>query len=295
MNNSLIRHLSNIATELHVISDDGEIIQPGQYKYEVNYTLPYGIPSSFEGVYGSVRYTAKVNIDKLFKDNNDMAQEFKVETPFDEPESTITNTNQFFNQMQPPIRVDNSVDYCCCGCRPSSLQITTTTTSGRYETGQSIPLTVECHNSKNVHKFKLDITLCKITSYHSTLPVTEVKRQTEILSKLTLTNKDHFDTKTWAGNLKVPFIDIPNLHKCAIIDIKFVIQTSVSIDGALRNIELNEIMLHIEPGEPIINCEAHAKLAPLQDTMEEFDSLLFYENTESRKLLNPFNFFYQSN
>lgn len=252
------------------------MMQPGKYKYEVKYTLPHGIPSTFHGKYGSVLYTAKVNIDKLFKDE-DFVHEFKVEVPFS------CNDHVYFNHIQPPVRVDNSVDFCCCGFRPSSLQITTTTSSGRYETGDSIPLTVECHNAKNVHKFKLDLTLCKITSFHSTFPETEVKNETVMLSQLTLTNTDSFDSKTWAGNLKVPFVEVPNIQKCAIMAVQFVIKTTVSIGGALRNIELSEILLHIEPGEAIVHSEAEGKLAPIQDKMEEFDSLLFYENTGSRK------------
>lgn len=113
--------------------------------------------------------------------------------------------------------------------------------------------------------------------------MTEVKRDVEVLSRLTLSNDDQFDTKTWAGKLKVPFIEIPNLQKCAIIDIKFVIRTKVKINGSLGAIELNEISLMIEPGEAILNHEADAKLAPIINKMEEFDSLLLYNGDESRK------------
>lgn len=82
--------------------------------------------------------------------------------------------------------------------------------------------------------------------------------------------------------MKIPFVDIPNLQKCAIIDVQFVIRTMASIGGALKNIHLNEISLIVEPGKAIINEEANEKLAPLAKEMEEFDSLLLYD-AESRK------------
>lgn len=248
-------------------------MQPGTYKYEVSYTLPHSIPSTFHGKHGSVLYTAKLSIDKRFQDNSDLCKEFCVESPSD---------NHLYSDFDAPITVDNSIDFCCCGCRPSSLKTTTTIPRGTYVTGEAIPLTVECHNHKNIHKFKLDIKLCKITTFHSTIPETEVKQEIQVLSELLLTNKDHFDTKTWAGKLKMPFIEIPNLQKCAIIDIQFVIRTTASIDFALKNVRLNEITLLIEPGQPIINHEATEKLAPLAKEMEEFDSLLAYDK-DTRK------------
>lgn len=252
-------------------------MQPGTYKYEVNYTLPYGIPSTFHGKYGSVQYTAKVNIDKLFRDTDISRKEFVVETPFD------SHNIHLYADYLLPVRVENTIDFCCCGCRPASLTVNTLTPSAHYETGQSIPLTVECHNVRNIHKFKLDIKLCKIVSFHSTVPLTEIKRDTEVLSRLTLSNKDKFDTKTWAGKLRVPFIEIPSLQNCAIIDIQFVIRTTASINGSLKDIKLNEISLLIVPGAAILNNEAEPKLAPLLNQMEEFDSLLLYNGDESRK------------
>lgn len=263
--------------------DNGSIMQPGTYKYEVTYTLPHGIPSTFHGQYGNVIYTAKLSIDKHFQNNSDLCREFVVESPFDD-------TTHLYSDFEAPVTVDNSIDFCCCCCRPSQLDISTTIPTGAYTTGQNIPLTVECQNIKNIHRFKLDIKLCKIISFHSTLPETEIKKDVQVLSELILTNKDQFDTKTWAGKLKIPFVDIPNLQKCAIIDVQFVIKTMANIGGALKNIHLNEISLLVEPGKAIINEEANEKLAPLAKEMEEFDSLLLYD-AESRKFLkNPLFF-----
>jgi len=260
-------------------NDEGDTtMQPGTYKYEVNYTLPYGIPSTFHGKYGNIRYTASITIDKLFREDNTFRKEFIVETPIDPHDLHL------YASYLAPLQVENSIDFCCCGCRPSSLAIRTTTTSGRFETGQVIPLTVECRNVRNIRKFKLDIKLYKIVSFHSTVPVTEIKRDTEMLSRLTLSNTDKFDTKTWAGKLKVPFIEIPNVQRCAIIDVKFVIRTTANVNGSLHNIELNEIMLLIEPGEPIVHEDANEKLAPVLNKMEEFDSLMLYNGDESPPL-----------
>ncbi|XP_063709793.1 arrestin domain-containing protein 17-like [Culicoides brevitarsis] len=253
------------------VDDNGSILQPGTYKYEVTYTLPHSIPSTYHGEHGSVVYTAKLSIDKHFKDNPELTKEFIVESPFED------TAHLFVPTLDAPITVDNSIDFCCCCCRPSQLGISTTIPTGAYTTGQNIPLTVECQNIKNIHRFKLDIKLCKIISFHSTQPETEVKKDIKVLSQLVLTNKDHFDTKTWAGKLKIPFVDIPNLQKCAIIDVQFVIRTMASIDGALKNVQLNEISLHVEPGKAVINEEANEKLAPLAKEMEEFDSLLLYD------------------
>lgn len=226
-----------------------------------------------------MRYTAKVNIDKLFRDDSAFSREFTVETPFD-PAHDI----HLYANLVAPVSVENAIEFCCCGCRPAAFAVNLSTSSGRYETGDQIALTVECHNLRNVHRFSLDIKLCKIVTFHSTQPVTEVKSDTEVLSRLQLTNTDSFDTKTWVGNLKVPFVEIPNLQKCILIDVRFVIRTVVHIRGALTpNLALNEISLLIEPGEPVVNSEADNKLAPIINKMEEFDSLLLYNGDESRE------------
>lgn len=59
--------------------DHGEItLNAGSYIYPFSVELPEDIPSSFEGLYGYVRYTAQATIDKPWKFDHNARTVFTV-------------------------------------------------------------------------------------------------------------------------------------------------------------------------------------------------------------------------
>ena len=60
------------------------MLQPGLYRYPFNFQIPPNAPSSFAGIYGSVRYYVNVTLEKpgLFSNENGV-QYFTVVRPLD--------------------------------------------------------------------------------------------------------------------------------------------------------------------------------------------------------------------
>ena len=53
-------------------------MEAGTHKYPFSFTLPPNVPSSFEGYYGHVRYTAKATMDRPWKFDHDTRSAFTV-------------------------------------------------------------------------------------------------------------------------------------------------------------------------------------------------------------------------
>lgn len=60
----------------------GELeIQPGTYGYAFRCQLPEGLPTSLEGEYGHIRYTARVNLDRPMWPDQEYESAFTVIKP----------------------------------------------------------------------------------------------------------------------------------------------------------------------------------------------------------------------
>ncbi len=55
----------------------------GQHEYPFTFHLPQNLPTSFEGQYGYVRYSAKANIDRPWKFDHDTKSAFTVICQYD--------------------------------------------------------------------------------------------------------------------------------------------------------------------------------------------------------------------
>lgn len=60
----------------------GELnIGPGTYQYDFHVQLPYGLPTSLEGVHGYIRYAATVTLDRPRWANQTFEEAFTVIKP----------------------------------------------------------------------------------------------------------------------------------------------------------------------------------------------------------------------
>lgn len=41
-------------------------MEPGEYRYPFHFTLPYQLPTSFEGIYGSLRYYVRASLNRRY-------------------------------------------------------------------------------------------------------------------------------------------------------------------------------------------------------------------------------------
>ncbi len=60
------------------MSGDNHVLPAGYYQYPFQFQLAQGLPSSFEGVHGHVRYYLRSNIDKPWKFDHVTKKPFTV-------------------------------------------------------------------------------------------------------------------------------------------------------------------------------------------------------------------------
>lgn len=68
-------------------------LEVGEHVYPFNVSLPHQLPSTFNGEYGHVRYTAKVTIDIPWGKDKENETLFEVISPFnlnDEPSLSVS-------------------------------------------------------------------------------------------------------------------------------------------------------------------------------------------------------------
>lgn len=58
-------------------------IQPGNYDYPFTFRVPDNCPSSFEGVFGRIRYKVKAVVDRAFKFDQEKKVAIRVWVPLD--------------------------------------------------------------------------------------------------------------------------------------------------------------------------------------------------------------------
>ncbi|KAL1139742.1 hypothetical protein AAG570_006720 [Ranatra chinensis] len=190
----------------------------GEYSYPFSYTLPPLLPSSFEGEYGSIRYSVKAVIDRPWKFDHETKTSFIVVAPLD------LNYNA---NAKDPVKIEDEKNFCCFCCTSGPLQLVVSLPHSGYVAGQSIPLTIEVDNASNVEVDKIICKLKKEMKWIANNPRRNEKRQKDELVKLSLEGVRCNGSKSWTQQLTVPS-DMPfvNFEPCSIIGIDFSLKVS---------------------------------------------------------------------
>lgn len=163
-------------------------IERGEHIYNFQFRLPAGLPSSFEGEFGHIRYIATVVLDIPRWPDDVFQQPFTVIKPLDlndDPElrviihitfslqsETIVQKNMcfFFSSLQNPVTVRENHLYHPCFllcCLPSNpLSMLSQIPVGGYAPGQTINLSINVDNQSNtrVPKFTMELVQVSIKS-----------------------------------------------------------------------------------------------------------------------------------
>ena len=69
-------------------------LNPGVHQFPFQFTLPPNIPTSYEGQFGSIRYTIRAVISRPWRFNHEKVRIFTVNNPLDlntEPNSLVSH------------------------------------------------------------------------------------------------------------------------------------------------------------------------------------------------------------
>jgi Arrestin (or S-antigen), N-terminal domain/Arrestin (or S-antigen), C-terminal domain len=166
-------HEDYISTRIFLIgSGDGQQMEipSGVHTYNFQCCLPLGIPTSFEGSNGHIRYTVKAILDRPWQFDQISKVAFTVIRQVD--------LNHEHPSLNLPIQMEVMERFCCWPCQSAPLILTAQIPMSGYVPGQIIIITVDLNNRSSVSVYAIHISLRKTVVYHAEYPSHRKKKQT---------------------------------------------------------------------------------------------------------------------
>lgn len=187
------------------------------------------MPSSFQGVYGAVKYTIKAKIDADGDFNKSLKEEFYIVSPLDlnlYPESRELKKHEEVKH------------FCCFCCRSGPITVTTTVPRTGYIPGEKITFLVEVDNTSRIDVLSIKVFLKEIQTFRSTVPKANTKVTEELVSEVEFdegTKKN--DSKNFKGELSIPSEKVKNLKNCTLIDVDYEVFVIAEVNKLHMDLE----------------------------------------------------------
>jgi len=227
-------------------SEDGEVTQldSGSYTYNFNCSLPAGLPSSFEGQHGSIRYHIEAVFVRPWKIINPSAKvPFKVITSHD------LNLKPL---LKVPLQAEEVKTFCCWICTSGPLIITAKIQFTGYVGGQNIDISVAVQNTTNVNVNRIVLRLVRATVYHVDSEELRKMAVCKVVSEEKISGVSRGTSKILEGQLVVP--NLTSQVKTDFIDASFEIHVTAEVSGVhvdpvlILPIEIGTVPLLFESG-----------------------------------------------
>lgn len=209
-------------------------LEEGEHVYPFSVSLPFQLPSTFNGEFGHVRYVAKVVIDIPWGKDKEQEKTFIVNSPLnlnDEP------------SLAEPRKEEKEKFYCCCCCESGPMTLVLCIPYTGYVPGQIIPLTIELDNNSNVAIEEVKIKLERELSFKARHPREQTKCSYSELAKLRLQGIEAHASKTWTEQMTIPnSLSFSNLKYCGIITDKYVLKVEAVAGSMHENTEIKTII-----------------------------------------------------
>ncbi|XP_067002669.2 arrestin domain-containing protein 2 isoform X2 [Anabrus simplex] len=187
--------------------------------------LPPGLPSSFEGKYGHVRYTIKVTLDRPWKFNHEAKAIFTVIQHLD------LNTEL---NVKEPVQLSADKYLCCLWCRSGPILAVLTLPATGYVSGQEIPMDMKVDNASNKSVEVIAHLLQTVHFYAHGKSLRTVMK----LCEINIGSVTGHGSGSWLGRLKIPAAPPSFLRNCHIIDINYTLVVTVCISGLHINLTM---------------------------------------------------------
>lgn len=128
-------------------------LDAGEHVYPFTFSLPPNLPSSFEALFGHVRYTVRAILDRPWKFDHEAKAAFTVISPLD--------LNQE-SQASEKINTEMSKSFCCLCCASPPLAVNVSLPVRGYVPGQEIPIKINIENESGIRVEKIKLILQKV-------------------------------------------------------------------------------------------------------------------------------------
>ncbi|KAK3698149.1 hypothetical protein RRG08_021660 [Elysia crispata] len=199
----------------------------GRHTFPFQLQLPPGLPSSFEGDHGHVRYVVSCKIDKPWKFDHKTKRPFTIISVLD------LNSQPSYSQR---LQSTNEKTLCCLCCKSGPIIASFHLDRQGYVPGEAIRLSAEISNGANRRMDKSYVELIMIVTFHATTKSRTVKNRVAMLTRPAIPAHSE---DVWSGEeLVIPPLPPSYLVGCGIIDIKYIVQLNVDPSGPALDLEI---------------------------------------------------------
>uniref|UniRef100_A0A182NNJ6 Arrestin_C domain-containing protein n=1 Tax=Anopheles dirus TaxID=7168 RepID=A0A182NNJ6_9DIPT len=202
-------------------TDDPIVMAPGRQVYKFALQLPNTLPTSFEGDYGYIRYTARVIFERPWKFNLSYKIAFTVVNQL--------NLNTVAPPLNVPVAQEHIKRFFCGPCRSEPLAINVMLPMTGYVPGQFILVKVDISNGSNKCIVEVKLKLRRQVQYRSKTPYEQVKSVYSTLAKYQCSGVDVKGSAGYERRFLVP--PEPPTRNDTIIRIEYYVEVTTKVLG----------------------------------------------------------------
>ncbi|XP_034229980.1 uncharacterized protein LOC117638914 [Thrips palmi] len=206
----------------------GEVdVCPGDHEYPFECQLPGVAPSSFEGVHGGVRYTAKATLYRPWNVDHTVRAAFTVISPLD--------LNDGWPQAKEPVRRKETKNFSG-GASGGPLSIDVHLPTGGYVPGQAIRGEILIENGSDRLVRHVLFALEKEVTWRSSRGMSQVTRAS-VAAAMFDGGVDKQSSKAISLVMPVPAVPPSNLEHCGLIDLQYFVKVTAEVAGSHRGLQ----------------------------------------------------------
>ncbi|XP_050074789.1 arrestin domain-containing protein 17-like [Anopheles maculipalpis] len=213
--------LKHVVVFVRSDTDEPIVMDPGRQVYKFALQLPNSLPTSFEGDYGYIRYTARVIFERPWK----FDLTYKI---------AFTVVNQLnLNTISPPLNVpvvQEHIKHFYCGpCRSEPLTINVMLPMTGYVPGQFVLTTVSISNGSNKCIAEVKLKLRRQVRYCSKTPYQQNRTVYNTLAKFQCSGVDAKGSAAYERRFLVP--SEPPTRSDTIIRLEYFVEVTAKVLG----------------------------------------------------------------
>nr|XP_022329071.1 arrestin domain-containing protein 17-like [Crassostrea virginica] len=198
---------------------DEYILSPGQHYFPFAFILPPGLPSSFEGECGQVRYLVRGTIDRPWMFDDHCVCAFTVLSALDLNQQPMANQGA---------EVTDDKTICCLCCKSGPITGTIKVNRIGYVPGESIYFEANIQNLSR-RECSIAAELVMVSTFHAT---TKSRSCHQSINSLLHQKVMPGDSDVWGGDrFIIPPLPPSFLSGCSIMDIRYLLKLVVSPSG----------------------------------------------------------------
>lgn len=151
-------------------------VSAGVHLYKFSCRIPKNAPGSAEGKCGFIRYKVDVNLDIPYMPDMNSEKYFVVVRHED-----LNN----YPELRMPNDVEEVKTFCCLFCESDPVMVKMSTPASGFTLGDKVLVKVEIYNRSNVKFTKSVLSLNRIESFCSFIPVEKTKKEVTPITSVT--------------------------------------------------------------------------------------------------------------